>query len=675
VTWSDRAIEKRRPAAVRTGLVAVFASMLSLGVWVVPDKVLSQGADTTAVTPGPARAVADTTPAPAVADTTPAPADSAHIPPPRMVIPVFSRTLFDSVPQSLYLYRHSYSLDNYLEFEPGYVMGRFGPIGKSTIQSRYGFGRGRCAVYLNNTLINDPQNDVAPLPHFPVSGLGVLLESGAAAEGLLMAEDGMEGKIRAEEAPPDPEQPTTFLELSKGTQQNLRQRRVWFSSMQGRLGLDFGYDEILNDGYSFDARQLDSPNFLSGPEYGRSRSRYLTVNLRGELPNRDRYVLSLRRFLADSNGNLDTAESEQGVGGVLAAVRADLGRVHVNVFSRGYDASTRPASDLPADSNTVNTTTAGYVDVLLLGSQRQSVSLVGGYESTDWFQHVRGASADGQLRRWTARLAAVADVGGGVSARAQLNASSYDGLTTGWGGSVAAERSGGRNDVELYLRRGYRMPNLGELFLPAHSDPGAPGATLSGNRYLKSEYGWEVGGRLTTRVGPVVNELRALALRVHRPIAFAYETIDGSSWLVAGNGDEESAAVIEERLRLDARVGGFDLLFAGGVSATRGDRESYFVAVPRWNAHSSFRFGRSIFQKTSALYFGLDYTYRSSRPTVYGTELASYHVLNLKLDGRLLNANLYLMVMNVFDERYQTISGYLMTPRTFVYGLSWRIFN
>jgi outer membrane cobalamin receptor len=33
------------------------------------------------------------------------------------------------------------------------------------------------------------------------------------------------------------------------------------------------------------------------------------------------------------------------------------------------------------------------------------------------------------------------------------------------------------------------------------------------------------------------------------------------------------------------------------------------------------------------------------------------------------------MLMNVFDEQYQTVEGYLMTPRTLVYGLSWKIFN
>jgi len=608
------------------------------------------------------------------ANTTPGPGDTLTVPPPMPEPPVFRSTMFDSVPHEVYLFRHSYSLDNYLEFEPGFYLGRYGPIGKGTVQSRYGIGRGRCAVYLNSTLINDPQNDIAPLPHFPVSGLGVLLEAGAVG-GMLLGEDGMEGRLRAVEVAPAPDQPTTFLELSKSSQRNLRQRRIWFSSMRGKIGLDFGYDEILNDGYSFDARQLNSPNFVFGPEYGRSRSRYITFNLRGELPNRDRYTFSVRRFLADSNGDLVSADSEQGYGGYLAAIKATIGRVKVNAYSRGYDASTWPRTDAPPDSNTVNLSAAAFVDVLLVRSTKRSVTLGGGYENIDWIQNVAGSSDHGNLRKTTARLSAVSHVGGGVLARAQLSGVSYTGMRTGWGGAIAAEKPIGSHDLALDLRRGFRMPNLGELFLPPHSGASAPGLTISGNRYLDSEYGWEAGGRLTTRFGPVTNQLRGFALWVNRPIAFDYTTVDGTTWLVAENGNDEAAVVIEDRLELDARLLGFNLLFAGSGSFTGGDRESYFLATPRWNANASFRFGRSIFQKTSALHFGLDYTYRSKRNTIYGGELPAYHVLNLKLDGRLLSANMYLMVMNVFDEQYQTIAGYLMTPQTLVYGLSWQIFN
>jgi hypothetical protein len=445
--------------------------------------------------------------------------------------------------------------------------------------------------------------------------------------------------------------------------------------MRGKIGLDFGYDEILNDGYGFDARPPDSPDYLFGSEYGRSRSRYITINLRGELPNRDRYTFSLRRFLADSNGDLVSVGSEQGYGGYLAAVKATLGRVRLNVYTRGYDVTSRSAEGAPADSNTVNLTAAAFVDILLVGTERQNVTLGGGHENIDWIQNVGGASDHGQLRKWTARLSAVSDLGGGVVTRAQLSGVTYIDMRSGWGGSFSAERPIGRHGVELYLRRGYRMPNLGELFLPPHTDPGAPGLTISGNRYLDSEYGWEAGGRLTSRLGPLTNELRALALRVHRPISFEYTTVDQNNWLVAQNGDKEGAAVIEDRLQLDTLLKGFELLLAGSASLAGGDRESYFLSMPRWNAHASFRFGRSIFQKTSALYVGFDYTYRSKRQTVHGSELPSYQVLNVKLDGRLLSANLYLMLMNAFDEQYQTIEGYLMTPQTLVFGLSWKIFN
>jgi hypothetical protein len=607
-------------------------------------------------------------------DTTAAAGDSLSVKPPVAHPPVFRDTRFDSIPYPSYLHRHSYTLDNYLEFEPGFFLGRYGPIGKSIVLSRYGFGRGRCAVYLNNTLINDPQNGVAPLPHFPVSGLGVLLEASAAG-GMLLGSGSMEGRIRAVEALPAPDQPTTFLELSKSTQRNLRQRRVWFSSMRGKIGLDFGYDEILNDGYSFDARQLDSPNYVFGEDYGESHSRYITLNLRGELPSGDHYKFSVRRFQADSNGDLVSSESEQAYSGYLAAVEATLGRVDLNIYSRGFDATTWPQTNEPPDSNTVNLAAAAFVDVHLVRAGRRTVSIGGGYENIDWIQNVGESSGVGKLRKWTARLSAVSHVGGDVVARVQLSGVTHVGMRSGWGGSLVVDRPFGRHNLALDLRRGYRMPNLGELFLPPHAGTTAPGVTIAGNRYLDSEYGWEAGGRLTSRFGPLTNELRGFTLWVNRPIAFDYTSVEGSTWLVAQNGGEVAAAVIEDRLRVDARLKGFDLLFSGSGSYTDADRESYFVAAPRWNAHASFRFGRSIFQKTSALFVGLDYTYRSKRNTTGGGGLPAYQVLNVKLDGRLLNASMYLMLMNVFNEDYQTIDGYLMTPRTLVYGLSWKIFD
>jgi hypothetical protein len=209
------------------------------------------------------------------ADTSITTADSAAVAAlivPEFVVPVFGYSRFDTVSKPLYLLRHAYSLDNFMEHEPGFMLGRYGPIGKSTVQSRYSFGRGRCNVLLNDTPVNDPQNGVAPLPHLPVSGLGVLLK-GAGAGDRGMGGDGMEGWLGIEEELPPPLEPATFLEVSKSSKRNLRQRRVWFASMQGNIGLDFGYDEILNDGYSFDARQLDSPDFLSGQDYGRAHSR------------------------------------------------------------------------------------------------------------------------------------------------------------------------------------------------------------------------------------------------------------------------------------------------------------------------------------------------------------------------------------------------------------------
>jgi hypothetical protein len=632
-----------------------------------------------------AQAGADSTVAPA--DTTLKPGDAALVPGdaalapgdttivyPEPVTPAYRHSVFDSIPKCQYLLRRSYSLDNFLESEPGFFLGRFGPIGKDALVSRYSFGRGRGAVYLNDTPVNDPQNDIAHVAFIPVAGLGLLLENGG-VEDMTPAADGLEGRLRVVESEPPDDQPATFLELSKSTQRRLRQRRVWFSSMKGNIGLDVGYDEILNDGYAFDARSEDDDDYVFSQEYGRSNSRYLTINLRGQLANHDRYAFTLRRFIADSLGDLRRADAEQRLDGHIASVTAWMGSFKINVFSRGYDATTWPSEKAAPDSNSVNLTTAGYVDWTLARSQSRILTLGGGFEQVGSVQNVDGASSDDRLRKTSLRLTGYSELGTGFVARMQLSGAYYHGLTFGWGGLFSVDKELGRHDAGLYLRRGYRMPNLGELYLPAHAGGTGDRLTISGNEDVDSEFGWEIGGRFTTRVGALTNELRVLGLTVNRPIAFTETAVNGEDWLVANNGDEETAGVIEDRLRVDATPGSFLLSLTGSVAHTLGDRDMYFRTVPRWNAHASFRFGRSFFQTTSALYVGADYTYCSSRLTVSGGELPEYQVLNLFLDGRLLDAQLYLAWLNVLDERYQTIEGYLMMPRTIVYGVAWQIWD
>jgi hypothetical protein len=53
----------------------------------------------------------------------------------------------------------------------------------------------------------------------------------------------------------------------------------------------------------------------------------------------------------------------------------------------------------------------------------------------------------------------------------------------------------------------------------------------------------------------------------------------------------------------------------------------------------------------------------------------AYDVMHLKIDMTLLDAHIYFMLLNVLDEQYQTISPFLMTPRTFVYGVQWTLFD
>ena len=108
---------------------------------------------------------------------------------------------------------------------------------------------------------------------------------------------------------------------------------------------------------------------------------------------------------------------------------------------------------------------------------------------------------------------------------------------------------------------------------------------------------------------------------------------------------------------------------------TSGDRTDAFASVPRYQANASILFGRDFFEETSALFLGAQFTSADERLDYDGTHLDGFNVLNLILEGRLLDARIYLQYLNFLDEAYQTQSGYLMTPRTFVYGIEWTLFN
>jgi hypothetical protein len=577
--------------------------------------------------------------------------------------PLFTESEFDTVSQRDYLSRHAFSLDHFMEFEPGFLLSRSGPIGKSSAFSRHGFGRGRATVYFGGVPINDPQNDIAPIVHFPASGVGVLVAGDDCA-----GEAGVEGCIRIIEPSPPVSRPNTFIEVSKGNN-NLRQRRVRFSSAKSTFGLDLGYDELLNDGYSFDARQLSSDRFTSGQGYGKSGSRHYTMNLRGELSRGERYHVSFRRFTSNSDGDLTTPSAEQRLSGHLASLNATLNGFDLTVFERGYKA-TYP------DSHTVNQTTAGHADWRLVDTSRGQVVLGGGFEDIVANMEVGGSEARPRIRKSIARFSVSSRLGAATVGRVQISGADYHGYTTGWGGSVGISRRFGAHTAAFNFNRGYRLPNLGELFVPAHPAGEAGATTVCGNRYVKSEHAWEAGGRVALRFGTVTNELRWTAVQVENPIVFAPgESVGRRDWLIASNGGRELLAVVEDRIRIDAAYRGLEFTFAGSASRAGGDRDEYFASVPRQNILVSARVGGNLFEATSALYLGVEYAYRSRTRGFGGALLPSYNVFNFKLDGRLLDANMYLVLLNAFNEAYQTADGYLMTPRTFVYGLAWTLFE
>jgi hypothetical protein len=246
------------------------------------------------------------------------------------------------------------------------------------------------------------------------------------------------------------------------------------------------------------------------------------------------------------------------------------------------------------------------------------------------------------------------------------------GFSTGWGVGGDLDYDAGHHDLNVGIRRTYRMPALGELFLPQHV---TSGVTFAGNSNVADEHAWEAMGRVTSEMGPLTNVLRLGAIRVEDPIAFLPTEVGGETWRVAGNGESGSVGLVDEHLRIDAKLAGFTVLVDGGLVWSGGDKKGFFQSTPEFRTAMGLRIGHDMFQNTSAIYLGGDYQYTTERADYQGVDLPGFGVLNVYLEGRLVDAHLYIGMMNALDESYQTFGGYLMTPRTFVYGISWLLFD
>ncbi len=568
--------------------------------------------------------------------------------------PTGSGGAFESVSRADYLRAHAFSLDNYLEFAPGGVLARPGPIGFVTGYSRWGIGRGRAALSINGISFNDPQNGLAPWVDVATSGLGRLDLDNAA-----WSPTWIEGNLALVTAPPATSRPTTYVELSKGTN-DLRQRRVQFGSEEGKVGLDLSYDEVLDDGYGFDASgALGSP-----PDYGKARSRNSSIVLRGAPDARGTFAFGIRQFESTTSGDLTAVDAAGARSGHIAWLDAAAGSTRLTVFGRGFNASA-------PDSETVNETSGVTVETSVGGDARE-VRVRVTAEETSFSQQVGNGYA-ARLLGGRAVLSARSGIGAQAEVFASGSAAGDEASNVAWGAALGVRRTTPRQILSAQASRTSRLPTLAERYLPAHD---AGGFTLAGDNGVDPEHALELRADWEQRGGAFVNRVRASWIGAGGSIAFLPRDVGGETWRVATNREgTRSMWFAEERVRSEFVIGPLRTLGEGSVLITTGDREQAFASVPDVQVNASLLIGGEMFNATSALYAGAEYTHMGSREDYDGRALAAYDVLNLTLHARLVDAHFYLRYINVLDEAYQTYQGYLMTPATFVYGIEWTLFN
>jgi hypothetical protein len=508
-------------------------------------------------------------------------------------------------------------------------------------------------MVLNGIPVNDPQDGRAPLVHIATSGIGTLTLDASARQ---VYAPGMEGSIALDEIEPRQSRPTTFIELSKGTNE-VRQRRVRFGSQRGSVGVDLAYDEVLDDGYNFDADAV----VTDGVSEGRALSRNAAVAIRGDLGDDTQYSLGIRRFRASSTGDLESALNESTKSGHL--LWATVGAAATaTVYGRGYD-SERP------DSAATNETVGG---VMAWDGRRGDASLhvfaLG--EHTNATQTIGGAHTDARVTTGVAGLSTEA-AAGAFTWFAHGNVAG-DRTSWAWGAGGGIRVDVPRGDVTLSAQRTFRLPSLGERFAPEHA---RDNLRLSGNRGVGPESALEAGADWMLRAGAFTNRARVAWLRSEDYIAFRPVGDEPLLRLALNADDEPVMSFFEERIGAAAMLAGFEVRGDAGGYYTEGDREGAFASVPRMQFNGALEVGRQLFEKSSALYLGGEFAYVGERVDYRGGWLPSYQVVNLSLAGRLVDVRFYLRWLNLLDEQYQTVSGYLMTPRTLAYGIEWTLFD
>jgi hypothetical protein len=290
-----------------------------------------------------------------------------------------------------------------------------------------------------------------------------------------------------------------------------------------------------------------------------------------------------------------------------------------------------------------------------------------------------GVDARGRLQRGYLGVVGGARLPSGVSARLEANVTHHVDLSSEWGAGVTfGRRFGSSNRGVVILKRSFRMPNLGELFQPRHAVAMNPTMELVGNRQVKAEKALEASASWVTHLGSLENEIRGTAIRVTDAIGYRRVASDPGDLWSPQNGVTEDFFIIEDRFRFQDSIWGMGVEVFGGIeyTPTEGIRSTHFFeGVPETRANLCASIGRAIFSNTSAIRLGAEYLYSGSRIAGSVDELPAHNVVNVKFVFRLIDADIYFHWLNVTDEQYVTVWPYLMTPRTFVYGVEWTLFD
>ncbi len=444
--------------------------------------------------------------------------------------------------------------------------------------------------------------------------------------------------------------PMTSLDFTFGSR-NKRARRAWFSTPEAHVSATIVYDEYLTDA---------SPALTNDQsrKIGDYNSRTVLMDLLFSSDSGGEILVRLQRYEDTYVGTRLPSTEDIRYDGFTSLIRYRRGGFSASLNQRDVRVSRDPAihAGLVIGGSAHWSGKLGNLGTRIFATGKHSA-----FENM-----VEGASFDPEYHRIEGGIAVFGEAPLGLGWKGGIFAGDHSVVGGYMSGEFGLTRRGAVSP-SLSIARKLRVPSAQELFLPP-TDLSWPGieTIVTGNT--------DLGPEITDEVTLATSFYNSLWVDLFARREKSRIILTGSSdSLVYRSEGEGEVAGGKARFVYGAEYLGFGYNFDLGFELF-GKRSEWTPGIPRYRFAGRFRLRRRVFRESEVVTFRWD-SEASGERQWYDVELGAYSVHNITLSMTLMGAVLKFQLRNVFDTKYETVPGFLMSERHWVIGIFWELFD